>query len=363
MAIVERYATAAGAGLHDGSSWDNAWAFESEAQVNAIAGDRVNLGEDVTLTANFNPTNGGTSTAYIYWRGCSGAGGSITDGNQGRFVGGTGPRNDINMPVINAGNFGVYPSTGGHVFENLKIIASGSTIALFLNSAGTALAQRCIIIASGDAQSAALSSYNAIFDSDIYQTNASYTGNTLSIGNSRGLLCSHCRITSAGGRGVYMGSSGLDISNCLVYGCGKSGIYTNYPDTTVSKCTIVNCGSHGIEGAGMTALTAALCMITDNAGYGISATAGVRMFRNRFRSNVSGNLNGLTDTPDFDSILDDFVDWTIDYTDPVNEDFTLVPSSPAYGSGGWGLDNIGAFPIASEINTSVQSTAGPGKVA
>lgn len=167
-----------------------------------------------------------------------------------------------------------------------------------------------------------------------------------------------CRITNAGGYGVFMSVAGT-ISNCLVYNCGQVGIGTA---TITSQVLINNNTIVGNVGDGINILTGGTTlnatisgnMITDNGGFGINMVStgnAAQIINNRFRDNTSGNIGnsgGYTTATTKGSVTSG--NGTTDYVNAAGGDYSLVPTSPAANA---------AFPYAASMG-AYQLPAGGG---
>ncbi len=117
MAIVEKYVTVAGGGLHDGTSEANAWTF-TEALANVVAGDRVNVKVGTHAVSTSNTVNG-TQADQIRYRGYVSTIGDLDDLPLGTMVAGT------DMPLIvgtgnNLGMRGQYTTVSHIAFEGVS---------------------------------------------------------------------------------------------------------------------------------------------------------------------------------------------------------------------------------------------------
>ena len=117
MAITERYVTT-GASGGDGQI-GTPWTL-TESFTNAVAADRINVKKGTyTLTSTTSvPSNVGTTTSPIIWRGYNSAIADL-DGNQ-RLFNGTGVIDTTNFPIINY-TTGRLDSTNYTFWQNLKL--------------------------------------------------------------------------------------------------------------------------------------------------------------------------------------------------------------------------------------------------
>src|ERR1043166_3403877 len=99
MGLTDRYVSSSGTNTYSASTSSSTPMSLSTAMSNAVAGDRINIKADGTYSrsADTSPTNSGSQTSPIIWRGYKTTPG---DGYQGR-TSGSGALSIANMPLIN----------------------------------------------------------------------------------------------------------------------------------------------------------------------------------------------------------------------------------------------------------------------
>jgi hypothetical protein len=255
---------------------------------------------------------------------------SIVAGYQ-RLIGYNTTRGDdptgTNRPLFSFGNSGANLSiTGSYSWvTNLRFDNQNSVLptTTFSTSGSATVLRNCKITRSnytGVATACWFSgSYQKAFECEFECTN----GNAIRTSNSMCLI-QHCWMHDSV-RGVYLTSSpfSLTVDHCIVSNCSTSGLELSY-NGKVSNCIIYDCGT------GVTFTTQVYCSIINtiiqDCTTGLIASEHCYNDNNILYNNatqysggvVAGN-NSLTSNPNL--------------TDPVNDDFTLGTSSPAFNAG------------------------------
>lgn len=353
-AITEKYASAAGAGNHDGSDAANAFSWtEMIADINAgsKAGNRYNYTGDLARGANSDTISGaGTSTSPIVIRGYLS---SIGDGYQGRTNGNAGLI-PANMPAISyTGLNGLTVSGNYIVVESLSI--SGTKNGALVSFSGVDNTIRaCKIVntttgASGQAFAIPSGNYQIAQNCDIALANGGNAGDVAVVIASTGGGVYGCRITSSK-HGVSTSGNGI-IANNMIYNCGSIGI-TNAASTSgpyIIHNTITGCTADAIGiPAGNTGRTLIInnCL-TDNGGWGINTSgAMVILANNRTRDNSSGAITGSDDwvaASNWGAVTTDTGGPETDYVNASITDYRLISTSPAKATGIPLYSDIGAL--------------------
>lgn len=352
MSITEKYCTTTGAGAHDGSSEANAWSL-TEALSNAAAGQRVNVKKGTyTLAANFAPTNAGTVSQPMIWRGYNSTIGDLDITavlNQKTLE-----IDATNMPLFDGGSSWAVIPTAHMIFEAIAVTQSGDRRSFQINNTNI-MAYLCKLECSGNSANQA----------------------AVAIASAGGALCfCECNQTNTGGSsfGAIYGTAAARIHGCRVRGkssgstnaaiilAGGSsvtdtiaihdgGIGINFNATTnnsaVVNCTVIGANTDfwGINGVATIAPLIINCNGTDggrfwnNANSGTSDRPVYRMF-NRTRNNTNADV-GSADWPIYGAIT---ADRGSDYVDLSGKtDYRLVNTSPALGAAQPGWKDTGAL--------------------
>ena len=341
MALIERYVSALAGGGGDGTV-GSPWTLV-EAAAAAVAGDRVNIKADgtYTLSADFIPTNSGSTAACIFWRGYKTI---ITDGYQGYNTDGT--LITTNFPTIACGSSYQINTGGkyGNQFVCLNITSAKTWDYLLYDGAGGCLVIFCKLTHSG------AGGYAVGFEgggdrivfsevnSTLYGVAMGYAGNA----------CIGCRVktTAAGGVGISLGqASYIQAVGNVVFDCGEDGIKLNNFSTNalVMNNTISNCVGAGISRyAGIAGLLEANNIIT-GCGVGRALGSAVQWTSVFDRTRDNGADTDTGDWPIYREVTTDTGGDETDYVDAGSEDFRLIVASPATRSGAFGLNDIGAL--------------------
>jgi hypothetical protein len=304
MAITERYVTATAAGGGDGSS-GSPWTL-TEAFANAAAGDRVNIKAGTyTRTATDTVTVDGTVASPIVFRGYNSTIGDLDA--QGRTLGGTGPLDTTNFPVIAYGsNFSLTASGAAYViWQNLKITGSRSAAQFYIADV-SGVAVRCYVENSSTNASAYGLAGGHMISCDVNMTGASGTISAFYCGLDS--YAESCRVIAAPNVGFLIASRAV-LFDCTVVASGGVGFAFSTATTSIAPprlihCTAYDCGGDAIT-VSDTAFTNPLilsnCHITDGSAYAVnnlgSASRDLMVIavKNRTRDNTSGVFNGFAD--------------------------------------------------------------------
>jgi len=357
MAFTERYVTSVGGGAHDGTSEANAWTmFEMTTALAALgtggaAGLRVNVKADAThsLGVNLGSIGGGTTTAPCWIRGYHTTPG---DGWLGRTVGGTGPIDTSNMPLINFG-LNNWNQTAAFVLLDCLNVTSARNSAPIADVGTDSVMTRCVVTNTGTGVGAACASDNGntrrtFQNCDFTFAGASGGANVASVGVDGRLL--YCRIRGAGAiAGVRLTSRG-QVIGCVIFGAGGAGIYGSSTGSTLTIIgnTIVGNSGDGIDILASSTTTHAILnnLITDNGGYGIDGNGNNAAFLayNRFDRNTSGAINGMTDWDAATGLGRNTtsVPQADEYENAGSHDYRLKSTSPALAAGLFPYADMGA---------------------
>lgn len=350
MALTERYVSASGGGLHDGTSEANAFTpGEMITDINTprvgyvyniIQDSYANFGADATITGD------GTTTSPNILRGYKI---TIGDGVQGRNSDGT--LNVDNMPMFTFDATKQLAASGANyiIFEALVLVGNVSDSVLDAAGLGAVVYQCHVTNNSTNASAVAIqasgSSGRAI-DCDAFIPNGVAGAEAIWVGVNG--LCLGCRAKSAAGEGIR-GASACRIIGNTVYECGIGIACTlGASGYQLIGNTAVNCTGDGIDvAAGTGTVVAVNNHVTGNGGYGIDLNGTARMSvlaNNRFRDNTSGNVNGGNDwtaATQWNSVTSDDAD-ADDFVDASTDDYSLVAGAPATSGGVGFLIDIGA---------------------
>ena len=339
MAITNRYCTGAGAGLHDGSSWANAWSFV-EAGANAVAGDDVYCSGSVTLLADWSPANSGTNAQPIRYIGCSG-GVDLTDGYQGWTTPTT--IDTTNFFTVNGGGFRINASTTSSMMLNFDVTGSyavASTAILTVVSGWSVINCRAN---NTDGTTTSVAFRGGGFSTIIANCEFKSVGGHAVVPLVTGRFF-NCVVKSVDNSGFASNGASGCFSNCLVYECGRDAFSASANGWFVVNCTMANNIDDAVAISANSNINVVNCMITGNASYINHANDfPSTLFRNRTRDNTADRINGL-DWPDMFPVTTDTGGDETDYFDSANDDFRLVYNSPgARGTYGPVANDIGAY--------------------
>lgn len=347
MAWTYRYVT------HDGTdTWANATNIATPCSIatmaaNLAAGDYVYVKKSgqYDFTSDLVLPGGGYTTGMCV---IEGYGTTPGDGYQGRNTDWS--LKTDNFPVLSFDAASRFPSAGTHTLYRFLRVQGLATTGYVFDPGYYCLLYRCSVetLAAG-AWGIRLHSSQAI-DCD-------FTGVDSGVVNLIDSTMAECLLKNPGGYCVYLSSEVGAIVNCI-FRDSYNGIYcvssARVRSQLIYNNTFVNCTSACVEWAtnynnyGLLALTKN--MATDSGAFYKNNIYGglTAMIGNRTRDNTSADTaraQCLVGADAIDAITTDTGDWTTDYTDPANGDFTLIPTSPGYGAGAWGRGNIGAIPV------------------
>lgn len=203
MAITERYVSSLAGGGGDGSS-GSPWTL-TEAATNAVEDDRVNVKDDgtYTLTADFTPSNGGSNTGCIVWRGYTSV---IGDGGVATIDGGASYQAEM--------------TASGHYFQSIEFTASGSIPTLQVSSGGdNTYLDACRVLNTGTGKAAQ-------FDGSGMQSLSRSFFQCVServIDTSRELLMHSCHITRTASSGYALVDFSAVYATACIFACNGYG--------------------------------------------------------------------------------------------------------------------------------------------
>ncbi len=299
VGITERYVSSA--------SVDTNWADSTSsgtpvtlatALTNAAAGDRVNIQADATYTlaASITPTNSGTITSPIIWRGYKT---TITDGYLGR-TNGNGALITTNMPLFALNSTFNLTSTAFNIWQNITFTSTNSAGTIVMGAVNGVVVEMCSVTnASTNASAIGINSSGGtgqvVFNNDVAMTGASGTAEAINVvSNASRIIANRVH----GGPGIGIKASGAVVSTIA--------FNTIWPTTTGIAISTTNTGAlptimcNTIVGNGADAiniLTGTTILqfiygniITDNTGDGVdmvSTSNGAFSAYNRFRDNAT----------------------------------------------------------------------------
>lgn len=356
MALAQKYVTVTGFGGGGDGSAAMPWTLD-DAILGAAPGDVVNVASGTyarTTTADVLPN--GTITSPIAWRGYKttigdlSPGGSLysrTNSNGGRVT--------TNMPLITYTTGGL--AMGGKcILESLNFSGAPSG-PLITPSAGNVIMSCVITNSSTNAAAAALAiaalTSLYIVDNDILLSGASGGAAAVTATTSTSAVLAYNRIKGGAAPGITLTTGVFCIIGNVIYRSNSTAAIVVSGTTGAPKIignTIVNQGGTGDGINIVTSNTVVQCilnnLITDNAGYGlnmVSASNGAFAAFNRFRDNTLGNVNLGTDwlaATSYGHVTSG--NGTTDFSDASTDDYRLVASSPAKGTGIQPYADIGA---------------------
>lgn len=351
MAITERYVTAAAGGGGTGAI-GSPWTL-TEAFANAVAGDRVNIQAGTyTRSASDTPTNSGTSTSPIIFRGYSS---TIGDGYQGR-TNGNGPLVATNMPVIAyQDTYRITSTKSWVIFESIKI--TGNANGQLVQYATNTMLARCIVENASTGASAYGLGIGTQAGAYAYDCDVSLTGAS---GGNAAVICSgingvaNCRITGGPAVGVAIGGSGATVIDCLIFGSKGSQIAKTLTTAiaVIYGNTIVDSGAASQDGINIVTATTVPTfiinnLITDCTQYGINGVAaGNAIFAasNRLDRNTTAAVNSATDWLAATSYAHNTTVATQanEYQNAASRDYRLKSTSPGKSACAFAYRDIGA---------------------
>jgi hypothetical protein len=351
MAITERYVTSTGTDTYANSTNSATPMSLSTAFTNAVAGDRINIKVGTyTRAASDQPTNAGTATSPIIFRGYSS---TIGDG----YLGFTNSALvTTNMPTIayNA-TFRVTAMGAFTIWETIKVTGNVSNSLMTGTGANDAMIKSCSVTnASTNAAAAALSVGGRMiaFDNDLILSGAS--GGSAAVTN--GAIANkvlYNRIKGGPAVGLLLNANqAYTVIGNVIY--SSTGVGISITNVTQSSCilgnTIVGGGADAINI--VTATTGLQCimnnLITDNTGDGIDMVstgnaAGVAYNRTRDNANAYNNAGDWITATKWGDVTTDTGGAETDYVASASNDYRLISASPARGAGLLPSASIGAL--------------------
>ncbi|MDQ3168332.1 MAG: right-handed parallel beta-helix repeat-containing protein, partial [Chloroflexota bacterium] len=292
MALTEKYVSALGGGLHDGSTEANAWTLaEALTAVTGYAsGQRTNVkaGTYAGGTATLAWAVDGKTTSPIHWRGYN----SIIGDLDADAV--------TAKPLVAFTGAGRASVSGDHqTFSNLSFSSESTTGSALANtSAGTGNHyERCRFVNTGaNANSSGFSDTGrSVLTACYAESNA--LANAMTTTTDSKVL--GCRIVG-GLVGLTLGTSGTAIGN-VISGCASHGMTLGAVGATIVGNTVHNCGGSGLHISAVSTLSPVLIannIFSGNTSYGINNASGVdthfvKRIANSFHANGLTPMNGF----------------------------------------------------------------------
>lgn len=352
MAFTDRYVTSTGTDTYANSTNSATPMSLTTAFANAVAGDRINVkvGTYSRTTTSDTPTNAGTVTSPIWYRGYSSV---IGDGNLGR-TNGSGALITTNMPAITWTTGRIVAAGSFTIYESLSL--SGAPANPLITAGQDSIVKSCVIVNSSTNAAATginLSARGVLFDCDASLTGASGASQAVT-GSSVNCRIISNRIKGGPGAGIFtsVGSSQVVIvGNVIFAGFGGITVQNTTNSPFIYGNTIVSATSDGINIAtGNTMLSCIINnMITDNTGDGIdmvSTSNASLLGYNRTRDNTGSAVNNggdWTTATTYSHVTTDTGGASTDYVDTSTFDYRLISTSPAKGVGYFPSLDIGAL--------------------
>jgi hypothetical protein len=326
MAWTDRYvrddAAGGGAGTADNST--DAWTL-AEAAANVVPGDRVNVrnGTYSNGTSIVALGSGGLTGSPIWWRGFASTPGDLDSDNT------------LAKPLIDftTGNF-VVGSTF-HLFSNIRFnsatVAGSTGGTVGISSAGTDLVfWRCRFTnTAANANGFAFRPAGQRVKAVGCYFSATSSAHCISIQADNTLI--QGSYIDGGNTGILSANRSYLLGN-MIDNPNLHGIDCTSTGSSIVNNSIYSAGTDGIRCANTTAmLVIANNIIAESGGWGINFSAGnngaALVYGNGFRSNTSGEINGLTET------------WTWlnqsygsdPFTNAAGDDFSLASAFKALG--------------------------------
>lgn len=310
-----------------------------------VAGNKVWVNGSFTLSAIDTVSAAGTITLPIT---IEGYGTTRGDGYQGRDA--VGALITSNFPTLTySGNFALNASGANIIVKYLNVSTARSGYSIT-----AAWVQCCKATNSSTNAAAGCISSTYPWDNDFELTGASggVAGIVVSVGlaiANRGTVAS---ATAAGISLIGANRQSTALNNTL-YNCAGPGI--SVPGTTTTAFIVGNTIQGG-AGDGIDIVASSTVfgliqnnLITDNAGWAIdlnNTSSGASVRNNRFRDNVSGDVNGgsqLYTEMVSQNVTTDTGGPETDYVDAGIFDFRLIRLSPATSAGLPAYSSIGAL--------------------
>lgn len=322
MAFNEKYVTATGGGLHDGSSEANAWTL-SEAASNISAGDRINMKAGTyTLSAPIVFSGVGSSTSPTSLRGYKTTIGDMDEGQASQRVSGT----DIPLVQVSGGNYLRWINNASIVENIATEIDSPTTHGIYLNPKG--IVRRCRMSITN----APSSVYQA--NRTVYNTNTQFHDCSFS-GGTTGTCCGGNR---SAWYGCYFngGVLGIDgslqtfVTNCVFSGQSSHAIDFTYGFGPIEGNTFYNIGGNAIDVDNTLGPTSVKNNVFHSiTGYAVSQNA------NDFECFAEGNLYyncvaGEFSNDSFSLRRDEITSSSDPFTNAAGGDYSLVSGSSGY---------------------------------
>ncbi len=351
MGLTDRYVTNTGTDTYANSTNIATPMSLTTAFANAVAGDRINIKAGTySRGANDAPTNAGTATSPIVFRGYSS---SIGDGYLGR-TNGNGALITTNMPLISYAS--TFRQSGSGVFtlwESLNFLGLTSNPIFTVGS--DALVKSCV----GENQSTNAAAIGfgcvgnarcCIVDCDCTLSGAS--GGGYAVGGTATIRIIGCRVKGGPGIGISCATTSAIIGNVIFAQTGIGITCTNINSSGVMY------GNTIVGGTGdainiLTGTTGLQCIVnnllTDNTGAAINmvSTANAAFTGyNRTRDNAGGALANGGDwntATTYAHVTTDTGGPETDYVASGSNDYRLIAPSPAAGAGFLPYADIGAL--------------------
>lgn len=335
MAYTERYVTSAASGGGDGSS-GSPWTL-AEAFTNAAAGDRVNIQSDSAYSLGADTvSNAGSMGSLIVFRGYNSTIGDLE--GQGRVSPANGSRLDTtNYPAITL--TARFEPNNYVLFQNLAFTGSITREVVGSGSADRWGMFECSVINSANSSSAkAINTDNNVYltQCDFECTGAAHGVVADTDNSNRMAFCRFQGVDTSSQLlhikwGAVIGNLFINGGDALEFGGSDSDPPIVIGNTFYNNQRAIVFSAVGINNPPMIYNN----HVTDCAEFldnmALDAISVLEAF-NRTRDNTTARTN-IGDGMNVGEVTTDTGGAATDFTDPTNEDFSLISGAPGEGQG------------------------------